>query len=346
MELVWWGWFAITFLGSLIMTRVVISAAKRGALVDEPGEERKIHTKPIPTIGGAAIFIAFSLTLILILASSKTLTSGLINFSHYFGFVLGGLILMIGGLLDDRFKLPAKITVWFPVVAALTVIGFGIEIDKLTNPFGGVIELVSWQSDLLVFVWLLGVMYTTKLLDGLDGLSAGISAIGALMVMFLSLSAAYYQPDVALLAFIIIGALLGFLLWNFHPAQIFLGEGGSTFVGYLLGVLAVISGGKLATALLVIGIPVLDVVWVIVRRFRSGGVKQIFKGDRLHLHHRLYDRGWGQRRVVVFYYSVAAIFGLTTLFLQSYQKIIALVAIVLLMFAIAWFLSSKEKRVV
>ncbi len=249
---------------------------------------------------------------------------------------------MFGGYLDDRFDLSPKITIWFPVVAALCLIGFGVEIIKLTNPFGGVIELTNLQSDLLVFFWLMGVMYTTKLLDGLDGLATGVTGIGAFMIMLLSLSAAYYQPDVALLAFIVLGVWLGFLYWNFNPAKVFLGEGGSTFVGFTLGTLAVISGGKLATALLVIAIPIFDVAWQITRRFRKGGIKQVFKADRSHLHFRLFDLGWSQRRVILLYYGVAVAFGVSTLFLQSHQKLIALGSLVILMIVAAWLLSTKK----
>jgi len=179
----------------------------------------------------------------------------------------------------------------------------------------------------------------------LDGLASSVTGVGALMVMLLSLTAAYYQPDVALLSAVVIGAIVGFLFWNFHPATIFLGEGGSTFVGFLLGVLAVISGGKLATALLVLGIPLLDAVWVVVRRFRAGGLKQIFVGDRKHLHHRLYDLGLGQKQVVLVYVMVASAFGVTALFFQSREKLVALVVLCLIMLIAAFFFSQKEKRV-
>jgi UDP-GlcNAc:undecaprenyl-phosphate/decaprenyl-phosphate GlcNAc-1-phosphate transferase len=186
------------------------------------------------------------------------------------------------------------------------------------------------------------VMYTTKFLDGLDGLATSVTSIGALMILLLSLTAAYYQPDVALVSVVAIGSMLGFLFWNFHPASIFLGEGGSTYVGFLLGVLAVISGGKLATALLVLGIPLLDAIWVVLRRYRTGGFKNIFNADRKHLHHRLFDRGLGQRSVVLFYVIIATAFGITTLIFQSREKLVALIVLGLLMFLVALFFSRKE----
>lgn len=336
----------LAFALSLIFTRVVTRLATRFGIVDRPGDARKVHARAVPLLGGLAIFLAVAGVILYVLSDARSiLTGGEITTVHYAGFLFGGLVLMVGGFVDDRFNLPAKAAIVAPVLAAATAIAFGIEVDKLTNPFGGVIALAPWQSDVIVFVWLMTVMYTTKFLDGLDGLATGVSSIGALMVMFLALTAAYFQPDVAVLAGVCLGAMLGFLVFNFNPASIFLGEGGSTFVGFVLGTLAVISGGKLATALLVIAIPMMDVVWIIVRRFRAGGVRQVFKGDRKHLHHRLLDRGWSQRRIVLAYYLVATAFGLSTLFLQSKQKLIALGALAAAMVVVAIWMTRQERKV-
>lgn len=332
--------FVISFLGSILVKHI----AKKLKILDRPSHAKNIHKKAIPLLGGIAIFVSILITILILLNTGESITGGEITQRHYFGFLLGGLILMIGGYLDDRYKLPPKFAIVAPILAALSAIGFGIEVDKLTNPFGGIIYLESWQSDILVFVWLMIVMYTTKFLDGLDGLATGISAIGAFMIMLLSLTVAFYQPDVALLSALSLGALLGFLLWNVHPASIFLGEGGSTFVGFLVGTLAVISGGKLATALLVLGIPFLDVIWVVIRRFSKGGVKRVFKGDRKHLHHRLLDLGWSQRRIVLTYFVIAGTFGVIALFLQSREKLVALVILVLIMIITATLIVRKEKE--
>ena len=335
----------LSFLLSAALTLAIGRLASRFGVVDRPSGGRKIHARPIPLLGGIAIYATISVLVLLALRHTNWLTGGEITATHYAGFLLGGLILMLGGYLDDRYGLPPRHAIVAPVLAAVVVIAFGIEITKLTNPLGGVIVLEHWQSDAIVFIWLMVVMYTTKFLDGLDGLATGVSAIGALMVMFLALSAAYFQPDVAMLSAICLGSFLGFLAFNFHPAKIFLGEGGSTFVGFVVGTLAVISGGKLATALLVIAIPMLDVVWIVVRRFRAGGMSQVFKGDRKHLHHRLLDRGWSQRQIVSAYYLVAIVFGCSALFLQSREKLIALAAIVALMFVVAIVLSKQDRSV-
>lgn len=335
-------WVILAFVFSFVGTVVVKRFALRGGLVDQPKSARNIHTRPTARLGGLAIFIAFALCVLLVLASSEALTEGRISVQHYFGLLLGGLILMVGGAIDDRYDLPPWLSIWAPLLATVVLIGSGVEIEKVTNPLGGVILLEPWQSDILVFVWMMVVIYTTKFLDGLDGLATSVSAIGALMVMLLALSAAYYQPDVALLAAIAIGSFVGFLFWNFHPATIFLGEGGSTFVGFVLGTLAVISGGKLATALLVLGIPLLDALWVILRRWRDGGIRRVFRGDRKHLHHRLLDLGIGQRRILFMYVFVATAFGVSTLFLQSRQKLVALVLLGVMMLIAAAVLVGRE----
>jgi len=336
--------FVAAFILSVVATLSVRKFAPRFGLLDQPNEPRTIHTRPIPLFGGLAIFVSLSFVVLFILLNSGALTGGEIGLRHYFGFFLGGLILMIGGYFDDKYTLPPKLTIIAPILAALTVILFGVEVDKLTNPFGGVIYLAAWQSNLLVFVWLMVVMYTTKFLDGLDGLATGVTSIGAIMILALSLTAAYFQPDVALFSAISLGALLGFLIFNFHPALIFLGEGGSTFVGFLIGTLAVISGGKLATALLVVGIPLLDVIFVVTGRVIRGGLKAAVKGDLSHLHHKLLAAGFSKKQTVLFYYAAAGGFGTLTLFLQSKEKLIALGLLAILTVLLAVGLTLKEKK--
>jgi UDP-GlcNAc:undecaprenyl-phosphate GlcNAc-1-phosphate transferase len=337
-------WFVASFLLSVVLTLIIKKLAAHFGLVDVPVAPKKLHDKPIPLFGGLAIFISLASVVIYLLLTSDALTSGEIGLRHYLGFFLGGLILMIGGYLDDKYSLPPKITIIAPVLAALVAVLFGVEVEKLTNPFGGIIYLAAWQSNILVFVWLLVVMYTTKFLDGLDGLATGVSSIGAFMIMSLALTAAYFQPDVALLSVVALGALLGFLVFNFSPASIFLGEGGSTFVGFLIGTLAVISGGKLATALLVVGIPLLDVIFVVTRRVLRGGLKAAVKGDRSHLHHKLLAAGFSKKQTVLLYYVVAGGFGTLTLFLQSREKLIALGLLAILTVLSAVGLTLKEKK--
>lgn len=328
------SWFLLALALSAGLTPLAARLARHLGLMDKPDGARKRHSHPIPLLGGLAPFVALAACILLLLTTSDHLTSGLVTSPQYLGFLIGGLILMIGGYLDDKYRLPPVLSLIAPVLASLVAVVAGVNVSKLTNPFGGFIYLSNLQSDLLVYVWLLLVMYTTKLLDGLDGLSTGVSSVGVGMILLLSLTTAYFQSDVAVFAAVTLGSLLGFLVWNAPPAKVFLGEGGSVFVGYALGILAVISGGKLAIALLAVGIPLLDVAWAVVRRLFKGGPSTIARGDRQHLHHRLLDAGWSPRQTWLAYLVVAGIFGGAALFLQSRQKLVALGVLAFLMIVV------------
>jgi len=333
--------FIASFTLALGLTLLVKKVALKFKIVDQPGETRKIHSQAVPLLGGLAVFLAFFIVLFLF---KDYFLVGNLNWRHLIGFFGGGLIIMIGGFLDDKYRLSAKQQIIFPLLAILLVILGGVEIEKITNPFGGFINFqnIIWLSPVLILVWLLGMMYTTKLLDGVDGLVTGIGAIGSFIIFLFTLTTKYYQPDIALAALILTGAALGFLVFNFHPAKIFLGEGGSLFIGYALGVLAIISGGKIAIALLIMGIPILDVLWTIIRRLLTG--KNPFKfADKKHLHHRLLNLGLSQKQTVFVFYFLASAFGLSGLFLQSRGKIFTLGLLLLIMLIVVSLLRYFDR---
>ena len=352
--------FLLAFVVSFCLVPIVINLARHFEIVDVPRGDRKIHKKPMPSFGGIAPYFGITVVILLILWLIPNLLTDEISIKKIVGVLLAGLVLMIGGFLDDKYDLKPKWQIIFPIIAALAIVASGIGIREITNPFGsGVISLVTWEkvlfwrdgigyrlslpSDLFTFIWLMGMMYTTKFLDGLDGLVSGLTAIGALMILFLTLTTQWYQPEVGVLSAIVAGAFIGFLFWNFHPAKIFLGEGGSLFGGFILGVLAIISGGKIATALLVFAIPILDAIWIIFRRVFWEG-KSPFKGDRKHLHFRLLNTGLSHRLSVVFLYMVALLFGTLTLVLQSSEKLVALVVLIVLMLIIGSLLVVLGKH--
>ena len=320
----WWP-FAVggAFLLSSLLTPLFARLAQYYKLVDIPTGDRKLHTYVTPFLGGASVFLALLVPTVIVLGVTDHFTAGDIDIRHFIGFFVGSLILLCGGLLDDKLNLPPRLSILFPLLAAVSAVSAGIGVEKITNPLGQAFLLSPSVSIILTFIWLLGMMYTTKLLDGLDGLASGVTMIGASMIALLALSREFFQPDVAVLAFIFAAALLGFLLWNGYPATIFLGEGGSTFIGFTLGVLAVIAGSKLATTLLVIGVPTLDAAFVIWRRWRER--RPLTGGDRTHLHHLLLVAGLSQRAILALYLFVAAAFGVTSLVFASWQKLIALV---------------------
>ncbi len=335
--------FALTALLTTLVKRVALLAG----IVDNPDKgqtgSRKIHTEAIPLLGGLAIFASYFIILFL---NSERFLAGELRLSHLLGFFAGAVLIMVGGYLDDKYNLKSWQQIIFPLLAIVAVILGGVEILKITNPFGSYfnLSLMAFFSPLLIGLWLLGMMYTTKLLDGVDGLVTGVSGIGGLVIFLFTMSMRYYQSDIALAAILLAGTCAGFLIFNWHPAKIFLGEGGSLLLGYILGVLAIISGGKIAIALLVMGIPILDVAWTIIRRLLMG--RNPFKfADQKHLHHRLLALGIGQRRTVLVFYVLSLSFGLSGLFLQSRGKFWALVVLVVVMMLLVigfWWLDRRQ----
>lgn len=329
-------YFLLATIFSLLFTFAVGKIARYFNIVDKPIGGRHVHQKEIPLLGGAGIFLSFWLITITWFFLDQP------DFSlRQLGFLfLGSLLVMMVGFFDDKYKTSAKKRLFLTALAVLIVMLGGMNFDGITNPFGGTFGLDFWQigtpwgiilvaADLLVFFWILGMVYSTKVLDGLDGLSAGIVLIGCLMIAALASMAKFFDPDIKTMSLVFAGSILGFWFLNFYPAKIFLGEGGSMFLGLVLGFLAVVSGGKIATALLVMAIPVLDLGRVIFKRYKNK--KRIFEGDREHLHFKLLDLGLNQRQAVLILYGIALLFGLSTLVLPSFYKMLVLGFLVLFM---------------
>jgi len=362
------GSFAVSIILTILIRRLAIGLK----IVDQPQVgTRHIHQRPVALMGGLAIFLALALLLIWVyfspiwpvqkfgLLTPLQAKLHIINLKQIIGILLAGLLLMIGGWLDDKHhRKPWRQIIW-PILACLVIIVSGIGINYINNPFGaGYLYFNHWKieilkisgvpfyftpwADLFTFIWLMVLMYSTKLLDGLDGLVSGVGIIGGLAILFLSLSAAFFQPDVAVAATIFIGACLGFLFFNFYPAKIFLGEGGSLFVGFMLGVLGIISGAKIATTILVLGVPILDLLWVVgYRIFKEN--KSPFTGDNQHLHFRLLAAGFSHRRAVIFLWLVSLVFGFIALFLRTSGKLMTLGALIIFVVLLGLFINFKQR---
>lgn len=333
-----------------ILTPVVRRLAMSVGAIDHPRAPRNLHDKPIPKLGGLAVYLSCALVVLGYIIFGS-IDPNIIPFKFIWALLLGGAVLIVGGFFDDKYDLPPTVLWLFPAVASLIVVGsgIGVGITFLSNPFGDPISLdfkilgIAAPA-VVVFLWLNGMMYTTKFLDGLDGLVAGIGLIAGLTLFALSLTESVNQPITATFAIILVGALAGYLLYAFHPASIFLGEGGSTLVGFILGVLSVILGAKIATALLVMGIPILDVAWVIAQRLWYR--RSPFIGDRLHLHFKLLDLGFTQRQTALILYAVSAGFGFTAVFLQSRGKLFALIVLfcVMTVFILSVLYAYRRKQ--
>lgn len=331
--------FISVFLLSVVLTEVARRLAIRFNFFDRPDLERKTHKTAIPLGGGMAVFLAFFIALYFL---SDKILAGNLEARHWLGFFTGACFLMLGGFLDDKFNLRPSRQIIFPILAIGSVLAGGVNIEKITNPFGGFL-IPGYFSAIIIFLWLLGMMYATKLLDGVDGLVGSVSAIGGFVIFLFTITTKYYQPDIGIAALVFSAACFGFLIFNWHPARIFLGEGGSLLLGYILGVLAIISGGKIAIALLIMGIPIMDVFWTILRRLSEG--KNPFKfADKKHLHFRLLEAGLSPRKTVLFYSAFSLIFGLSALFLQSKGKVFALAVLVLIMLGIVVVVRQFNRR--
>ncbi len=351
--------FLLSALLALLLTIVVKRIALRLRIIDKPNKERKIHEKPIPLLGGVAIFASFWIVVGVISLFTDNLPARYIGSNFLWGIFIASSILMIGGFIDDKYNINSKLQLIAPILAAFAIIGTGAGMEFVTNPLGqGLwhLDTYQWQifeisgrtisfvllADIFTFLWLMGMMFTTKLLDGLDGLTSGIATIGAFIIFALSLTDKTFQPDVALIAVVLAGACAGFLFLNAYPAKIFIGEGGSLWVGFMLGMLAIISGGKVATALLIMGIPILDVVWVIVRRLFVEH-RPVGRGDSKHLHFRLLTAGLSHRQSVMLLWGLAGLFGIASLFLQTQGKVYLLVVLIIVMILLALWSTRRSK---
>lgn len=332
-------YFLVAFVFSLLLSAGIRQGALRLNVVDRPDRVRKFHPQPVPLLGGVAIWLAFWGVLFYVLWFQPEQGIELLGDKLKAAFIASTILLVIG-VVDEVRPYSARSRLLLSSLAVLVGVMLGLYPEKLTNPFGDWFTLLPVVGGLISFFWLLGMTYTTKILDGLDGLATGIVAIGALMIYLLTASPKFYQPNVGLVAIIFLGACLGFLVFNFYPAKIYLGESGGLFLGFTLGVLAVLGGGKFATALLVMAVPIFDLGRVICRRFKRG--QSVFQADREHLFFQLLDRGWTKRQVVVALYLAAASFGALTLGLQSYQKLLALGLLALGMVAVAMWLQRTR----
>lgn len=321
---------------SLIFIKAFIIFSRKYNLFDQSGG-RKRHNGNISRLGGLGIIAAFWLSIFL---------SGSLEFDNLkIGLVICSVLIFFFGLLDDVKDLSWKKQLVFQVLIALIMIYCGLQVDYIANPFGGRefrLDNFSFASfsilgSIFIILWITGFMNVVNWLDGLDGLAGGVGAIASLTLFFLSVSDLVNQPPLAVMAITLVGALLGFLVFNFHPAKIFMGSSGSLFLGFMLSVLAIFAGGKIATVSLVMGFPILDAVWVIYKRLREG--KSPFQGDRSHFHYALLDNGRPEREVVLSIYLLCGIFGLSALVFQGIYKFIALI---LLFMAVIFFFKKTE----
>lgn len=328
---------AAAFLISLLATPLVIFFYRRRGWVEDPVKHRKpktTHTHPVPRGGGIPIFFALLIASLIFLPLDK----------HLKGILIGAMVLTITGVLDDRFDLNPYLRLILCFLAAGTVVAAGIGIAFITNPFNGVIRLDQPQiqfelfgetrsiwiiADFLALFWIVGLSNIVNWSKGFDGQLPGIVVIAALTIAVFSFrySADITQWPVAILASILAGAYLGFLIFNFYPQKIMPGYGGGTLAGFMIAVLTILATSKILTAMVVLGVPLIDAGYSIIRRVLTG--HSPVWGDRGHLHHKLLDEWhWGKRRTAVFYWGITAFLGILALGLNSQGKFYTIIMLV------------------
>ncbi|MGZ6270911.1 MAG: MraY family glycosyltransferase, partial [Candidatus Limnocylindrales bacterium] len=326
------GAFVLAALLALVMTPLAGRLATSVGAIDRPGAVRRVHLHPVPRGGGLAVAGAFIVAgaAALWLAEASRVAVDLLDITptELLGVFLGGAAAAGFGFLDDRYQLRARWQLVIQVGLALGAIAAGLTIDFINNPVGrGVIEFSAPFAAAFTIFWVVGMINSINWIDGLDGLSSGVALIAAVTLGVISLSDAIDQPAVTVLCAALAGALAGFLPWNFHPARIFIGSAGTYFVGYALAVLSIVGTAKIAVALLVLGVPIIDTFWIIVRRLLAGQAP--FAADRGHVHHRLLDLGLTHRGAVLAIYGLCLILAVLSLVLSGSGQLYAFVGIVL-----------------
>lgn len=325
-----WGNIAISFLLAFIVSFMVtpysIKIAEKIGAIDIPKDDRRMRKKSIPKLGGLAVIAGFAISLIYLISvmnieGSINLFDENMYLKKLIGVGLGVIIITITGVIDDTKTLKPLQKLFGQVLAAIVAVAFGIQIDSADIPFITNSELANEISMIVTVIWIVGITNAINLIDGLDGLSSGIALISC--VSLLIIFALNYSPMIAILMITsLIGALVGFLPFNFSPAKTFIGDTGSNFLGYILSIVSILGVAKTYTAvvialpMLVLGLPIFDVIWAIIRRIVKGkSIKAIFKADKGHLHHRLLARGFSQKQAVLVMYAMSAALGLFAIIL-------------------------------
>ncbi len=303
---------SVATLISFITTPVVRRLAFKIGAVDVPKDNRRMHKDPIPRMGGLAIFMGFLFSSLLFLPITP----------QFSGMMLGAVVIVILGIFDDIYALPAKPKLAVQIVAALCAVLHGNEISVLSNP-----NIFStepyWNLGVLAIpftvIWIIAITNAVNLIDGLDGLACGVSTISSMTMLVIALTVS--ESHVAILMGALVGACLGFLPYNLNPAKIFMGDTGSTFLGFVLAVASIQGLFKLsaivsfAVPFLILGLPIFDTCFAILRRLATG--RSPMSPDREHIHHRLIDMGFSQKQAVATLYIISAILGLSAVILTT-----------------------------
>lgn len=312
---------AISSLISFCATPAVKRMAYKVGAVDVPKDDRRMHDHPIPRLGGLAIAMAFLLTTLLSVPLDRELQ----------GIMLGGIIILVLGVLDDSMTLPALPKFLVQIVAAGVVVAHGCTIQFVTNPFSSEMEIINLGVFAIpvTIVWIVTITNAVNFIDGLDGLAVGVSGISAGTMLVIALLVA--ENNVALIMAALLGACIGFVPYNKNPAKIFMGDTGSTFLGFILSTMSVQGMFKMYAMIsfvvpfMILGLPVFDICFAVLRRLAKH--KNPMTADREHVHHRLIDMGFSQKQTVAIAYTLTGVLGLAAVLLTGSGEVKTLILV-------------------
>lgn len=313
--------FFIAFILSFFLTPIAKKLAIKLGVLDYPKDERKLHKEPIPYLGGAAIYASAMISLLIFMDLDRLTIS----------IMAGGTVMFLTGLADDMKNISAKTKLLAQILAALIALWGGVKINWITNPFSSseLLFLVNLSIPVTI-IWIVGITNTINLIDGVDGLASGVAAIASATLMFIAAINGFHF--VMIYCAILAGSSLGFLPYNFNPAKIFMGDTGSLFLGYMLAVLSIIGVMKTVTfvtiviMVFVLGIPIFDTSFAIIRRIINK--KPIMEADKGHVHHRLLDKGFSQKETVIILYVISIVFGAAAIFIADSEPLIGTFVVV------------------
>ncbi|MBQ2678741.1 MAG: undecaprenyl/decaprenyl-phosphate alpha-N-acetylglucosaminyl 1-phosphate transferase [Firmicutes bacterium] len=339
-----WPLYIIAFAMSLFITLFTTPVAKKLSIkfgaIDYP-KDRGIHKKPMPRMGGVAIVFGFMVTVFVLIRFVDE-----VNYSQFIGLVVGSLIIAVLGMVDDTRNLPARFKLAVQIIAAIIVVISGTRMHIIQLPMNSFLRVFSIP---ITIIWIVGVTNAVNLIDGMDGLASGVSAIASLCIMILCFITG--SEMAVFLSAVLAGSCIGFLPRNFNPAEIFMGDTGSTFLGFVLAVTSIMGVFKgytilaLVVTILCLGLPIFDTLFAIGRRVKNH--KPIMQPDRGHMHHRLIDKGFSQKQAAVILYGVSAICGLVAIIIIAKSPpaiVITIIMVVGLSYVIHLFMKRNHNR--
>ncbi len=343
--------FLFSLIFSFFLTIPTILLAKKINLITDKNKRfhpAHTHLGKIPRGGGIPIFLTLLIASLLFLPINKIIL----------GILISSFLLVIVGLIDDYSDVSPYLRFLLNILISSIVVAFGLGIPYISNPFGGIIKLDQWKvsfnlfghhqiwilADFLSIIWLTWLMNMVNWSKGVDGQLPGFVGVTAFFLGLLSQRFTAHDisvQTVSNLAFITSGAYFGFLIWNFYPQKIMPGYGGGALAGFLLGILSILSFGKIGTAILILSVPMIDAIYTILRRIKNK--KSPFKADWGHFHHRLLEIGWGRRRIAVFYWLVSFILGIASLFLKGPEKLVAFLSFFVILIVFILIIEKVKK---